>query len=97
VAENLANACMHCNRHKGSDLGSISRVTGQFVRFYNPRTDRWNEHFYLNSGRIEASSDIGEVTARVLEFNLPERVLFRKALADAGRYPTVEALAIMKE
>lgn len=45
--ENLAYACSFCNRHKGSDIGSIDWETGTFVRFFNPRTDRWREHFEL--------------------------------------------------
>jgi len=97
VMENLANACLHCNRHKGTDVGSVARSTGRFVRFFNPRTDRWSDHFCISAGRIEPLSEMGEVTVRILEFNQPERVLFRQLLADAGRYPTVEALARMKE
>lgn len=93
VAENLAYACFHCNRHKGTDLGSVSRRTGTLVRFYHPRLDRWKEHFYLSEGRIEPTGEIGEVTARMLEFNHPERIAFRKLLIETGRYPTVEALA----
>ncbi len=49
-------------------------------------------HFYWSEGRIEPITEIGEVTARLLEFNHPERIAFRNLLA-AGRYPTVEALA----
>lgn len=97
VFENLANACFHCNRHKGSDVGSIARSSGNFVRFFNPRADRWSDHFSIHSGRIESSSEIGEATLRILEFNHPDRVLLRKLLANEGRYPTVEALARMKE
>ena len=67
------------------------------VRFYNPRTDRWKEHFYLSEGRIEPLSEIGEVTIRVLELNHPERVAFRKLLAETGRYPSVEALARIRD
>ena len=44
VSENLAYACFHCNRHKGTDLGSVSVRTQTLVRFYNPRTDRWVSH-----------------------------------------------------
>lgn len=97
VEENLAFACFHCNRHKGTDLGSLSERAGTLVRFYNPRTDRWKEHFCWIENRIEPLTDIGEVTARLLEFNHPERVAFRKFLAEAGRYPTVEALALLRE
>ena len=42
--ENLAYACALCNRAKGSDVGSVS-TSGEFTRFFNPRTDRWAEHF----------------------------------------------------
>ena len=96
IAENLAFACFHCNRHKGTDLGSISKRTGALVRFYNPRTDRWSEHFHANEGRIDPLTDIGEVTIRLLEFNHPERVAFRKMLAETGRYPTMGALALLQ-
>lgn len=94
--ENLAFACFHCNRHKGTDLGSIASDSGALIRFFNPRNDRWNEQFQLNNDRIEPLTEIGEVTVRVLEFNHPERVAFRKLLADLGRYPTIEAMALIK-
>lgn len=96
LTENLAFACFHCNRHKGTDLGSVSARSGVLVRFYNPRTDRWNEHFQMIGDRIEFLTDIGEVTVRLLEFNHPERVAFRRMLVETGRYPTVEALALLR-
>lgn len=46
--ENLAYACLFCNRHKGTDIGSIYPNTGKLMRFYNPRKDRWGKHFQLN-------------------------------------------------
>jgi hypothetical protein len=95
--DNLAYTGFHCNRHKGSDLGSLARRTRLLTRFYNPRTDHWADHFDLQDGRIESLTDIGEVTVRVLDLNHPNRLLRRQILADAGRYPTVEALARMKE
>jgi hypothetical protein len=97
VPENLANACFHCNRRKGTDVGSIDVRTGKFVRLFHPRADRWRDHFYLSEGRIEPLTDIGEVTSRVLDLNHPKRVTFRKLLAGIGRYPTLAALARMQE
>jgi hypothetical protein len=94
--ENLAYACFHCNRHKGTDLGSLSLHSGVLVRFFNPRTDPWGQHFFQNSGRIESLTEIAEITARLLDFNHPERVAFRKLLAEGGRYPSIEALARMR-
>lgn len=95
--DNLAFACFHCNRHKGSDLGSISRQSGTLVRFFNPRTDRWTDHFHALDGKLIGLTEIGEVTARLLEFNHPERLAHRRALAEVGRYPTIEALALLRE
>ena len=71
--------------------------TGGLIRFFNPRSDAWRQHFQWNEGRIEPLTDIGEVTTRLLDFNHPERVAFRKLLGETGRYPSVEALARLKE
>ncbi len=89
--ENLAYACGSCNRRKGSDIGSIDWPGGQFCRFFNPRTDRWNDHFRLEDALIRPISDVGRVTARILGFNDHDRVLERQTLIDIGRYPTVES------
>ena len=97
VPENLAYACFHCNRHKGTDLGSLSLRTGTLVRFFNPRSDGWAQHFRVNEACIDPLSEIGEVTSRMLEFNHPERLAFRRLLMKVGRYLTVEALARIRE
>jgi hypothetical protein len=84
--ENLAYACAFCNRHKGSDVGSISEL-GEFSRFFNPRVDRWLEHFQLDGSIIKPLTIIGEVTARILQFNHGDQVLERQALIAVKRYP----------
>lgn len=55
--ENLAYACPYCNRHKGTDIASLSG-SGTLVRLYNPRTDIWKEHFSLESLQILSASQI---------------------------------------
>ncbi len=94
-AENLAYACAFCNRAKGSDIGSIVPGTGRFVRFFNPRTDRWAEHFILDGVTIVPLSDLGEVTARILDFNNSDRLLERQTIQAVGRYPSAAAVARM--
>jgi hypothetical protein len=54
------------------------------------------EHFCWREGRIDPVTDIGEVTVRLLDFNHPERVAFRTVLIRSGRYPSVEALALLR-
>lgn len=96
TAENLAYACVFCNRGKGTDLGSISQKSGELIRFFNPRVDRWSEHFRISGINIEPLTEIGEVTVRILEFNSIERLLEREALNAAGRFPSPEAAARLR-
>ncbi len=90
-ASNLAYACAPCNRAKGSNVGSIAQQTGVFVRLYNPRTDKWNEHFRLDGLRIVGLSEIGEVTAKTLKLNDDDRLLEREVLRAKNRYPSADA------
>jgi hypothetical protein len=94
-AENLAYACFVCNHRKGSDIASILWRTGELVRSYNPRKDRWAEHLRLQQARIEPLSPIGEITCQMLRFKDEQSVLERPVLIVAGRYPGPAALARM--
>ena len=96
AGENLAFACACCNAAKGSDVGSINWENGGFVRFFNPRTDRWSDHFVLVEDRIESETPVGTVTTRILGFNSTERLLERLTLQDMKRYPCTAALKRMK-
>ncbi|GET36666.1 HNH endonuclease [Microseira wollei] len=95
TADNLAYACVFCNLQKGTDLGSILWRTGELVRFFNPRRDFWGDHFQLNEAVIQPRTDIGEVTARILEFNSDDRLIERQLLIAVGRYPSASALQRM--
>lgn len=92
---NLSYACTFCNRAKGTDIGSIMPGTGDFARFFNPRTDRWVDHFRLRGVLIEPRTSVGEATARILSFNDTERVIEREILQDAGRYPPEEFASLL--
>jgi hypothetical protein len=91
LSENLANACVFCNQAKGTDIGSIHWDSGELIRFFNPRTDRWSDHFALSGYRIEPRTEVGTVTARILSFNSVERLLERQALQLLDRYPNAAA------
>ncbi|MBW4684668.1 MAG: HNH endonuclease [Komarekiella atlantica HA4396-MV6] len=92
TADNLCYACIFCNLQKGTDLGSINWQTGELVRFFNPRRDFWGEHFRLDEAVIQHQTEIGEVTARILDFNSDERLVERQALIASGQYPSASAL-----
>ena len=87
TSNNIAYACALCNRAKGSDIGSIT-ASGELTRFFNPRTDRWSEHFRLEGASIQPLTTIGEVTARILGFNDGARLHERDDLIRFGKYPS---------
>ena len=85
--DNLALACPHCNRFKGSDLGSLDSETGILTPFFNPRTQSWGEHFQLDGAMIVPLSAEGRVTVKILQLNYPERLLERERLIKVNQYP----------
>lgn len=90
-AANLAYACAPCNRAKGSDIGSVDATTGLLTRLYNPRIDKWHEHFKLDGPKIIGLTDTGRVTVKILRLNDNERLLEREILHTQERYPSTAA------
>ncbi|MGA9380947.1 MAG: HNH endonuclease signature motif containing protein [Phormidium sp.] len=83
-AENLALSCTLCNKHKGSDLTSIDPETNQITPLYNPRRDRWLDHFQLSNAQFLPLTSMGRVTIRLLQLNHPDRVKERELLIAAN-------------
>jgi hypothetical protein len=92
TADNLALACVFCNRSKGTDVATLVGEARQLVRLFNPRTDRWSEHFELRGSRVEGKTEIGKGTSALLAFNHPDRILEREELIRSRRYPSEKAL-----
>ncbi len=86
-SSNLALSCARCNRAKGTDIGSVHPESEELVRLFDPRRDRWAEHFRLDGARIVGLTLIGQVTAALLQFNQDERLFERELLQKAGKYP----------
>lgn len=84
IADNLAYACLVCNRYKGSNIAYIA-PSGNLVPLFNPRLNLCNDHFRLNGAVIEPRDVVGEVTARVLRLNTPERLMRRSVLQQLRR------------
>jgi hypothetical protein len=81
--ENCPNHC--CNKQKGSDLASLDPPSGQTRPLFNPRKQRWAEHFSLaGNGLLISSTPEGRTTIRLLQLNQPERVEERKLLQESG-------------
>jgi HNH endonuclease len=86
ILENLALACVDCNRYKGPAVAAIDG-SGAAQRLFNPRTQSWKDHFRLRGAVIEPISPIGEATVRALKMNLDRRIQDRAALQRSGCYP----------
>jgi HNH endonuclease len=84
--ENLALACIHCNRSKGPNIAGLDPDTGEIVRLFHPRTDNWTEHFVWDGPELKALTQIGRVTIAVLMINDPEVIALRKALQEEGAF-----------
>lgn len=87
TADNLALACIRCNRYKGSNVGSFDPETGNLVPLYNPRTQAWADHFRLDGPIIEPLTPEGRVTVKILRLNDVARVEERVLLIELGLYP----------
>ncbi len=91
TSSNLALAFLRCNVAKGTDPGAFIGRPPRLVRLYHPRRDRWITHFGLSGARIVPLTDEGQATVKLLDLNGNDRLLLRRALLKAGRYPSLEA------
>jgi hypothetical protein len=82
---NLALACPECNLRKGPNLATIDAESGELVRLYHPRKDRWSDHFKVNAGVIEGRTAVGRGTTALLEFYAKNRVRLREVIGRINR------------
>jgi hypothetical protein len=87
TADTLALACPYCNRFQGSDLGSLDPETRQLTPFYDPRKQRWLDHFTLDGAAIVPQPPEGRVTVHILQRNHPDRLAEHGCLMQARLLP----------
>ena len=91
---NMALACPHCNARKWAHFDGEDPVSGQQVALFNPRTQRWKDHFQWSVQRpfeIVWLSAHGRATVIRLQMNHPDLVSIRRLLAAVGISWKVEA------
>jgi len=84
VSENLALACGFCNLHKGPNIAGLDPESGELCRLFNPRTDRWRDHFQWDGVRILGLSPFGRTTIEVLAMNDGQQISMRQVLMRLG-------------
>jgi len=78
VLENLAFACMHCNRHKGTNISGLSLPGRALIPLFHPRRDVWHRHFRVRQGLISGRTEVGRIAIKVLAMNRPDQVQLRR-------------------
>ena len=77
--DNLCWACPKCNSYKGDSTAGMDPETGAMTRLFNPREDKWSEHFVAKGAWIVGTTSIGKTTVEVLRINEEGRVRSRLA------------------
>src|SRR5205814_826711 len=83
--QNTCWSCAYCNGAKGSNVAGFDPATDALVPLFNPRTDRWDEHFAWRGPTLRGKTAVGRATIDVLRINATDRVEHRRLLIAAGR------------
>lgn len=86
---NLALACRSCNIHKASHLTGFDDVTQKETVLFNPRLDRWDDHFRIDkeTGAILAETGTGRATVSRLKMNRDTQLVARLRWMQLGLFP----------
>ena len=84
--QNLAWACLRCNRYKGPNVCSFDPETGRLVPLFNPRTQDWMIHFAWEGAIIQPLTPEGRVTVTILCLNDADCIAECQRLLAAGLY-----------
>ncbi|NEO28672.1 MAG: HNH endonuclease [Kamptonema sp. SIO4C4] len=90
---NLWLACPLCNRVKGEKTEEVDPETGEKVPLFNPRQQRWGDHFqWTEDGvRIVGKTPTGRATVVALRLDSdPDAIEVRRYWVMAGWHPPDE-------
>ena len=87
--ENLALACFHCNRRKSNNQTGNDPETSMMVSLFNPRLQRWSEHFTWSADGLLVipQTATGRTTVALLQLNRERIVEIRRADVEVQRHP----------
>jgi hypothetical protein len=85
--ENLALACVSCSLRKWARQTAPDPDGGGEVPLFNPRTQKWADHFRWDGERVVPLTPTGRATAAALAMNRPIVLAIRQEEAARGRHP----------
>lgn len=82
-------ACTGCNAHKSDRLSATDPLTGDDVRLFHPRQDRWQAHFEWSEDFLEVIglTKVGRATVEALHLNRRNLRNLRRLLLTVGEHP----------
>lgn len=86
-SENLALACVSCSLRKWAKQTATDPDVGEVVPLFNPRTQKWEEHFRWDGVRVVPLTPTGRATADTLAMNRPLLIAIRQEETLRGRHP----------
>lgn len=87
--ENLCLACELCNQYKWTKTEFNDPQTGQSIALFNPRQQRWSDHFQWSKDGTEITglTACGRATVAALQLNNSLAVVVRQNWVRAGWHP----------
>jgi hypothetical protein len=86
AAENTGEIIRHqCQCWVNANIAGVDPHSGQLVRLFHPRQDRWSEHFQWQGASLLGKTPIGRVTIQVLAMNAHDQQIVREELLQEGR------------
>ena len=86
---NLCRACSSCNPYKADQTRGLDPITSKRVWLFNPRRQRWTDHFRWSedSVQIVGLTPCGRATVGTLKMNNPQIVRARRLWVSVGWHP----------
>lgn len=87
--DNLAFSCSGCNGHKYNKTEALDPISSEVVSLFNPRQQRWQEHFGWNEDYtlVIGLTPTGRATVEALQLNRPGVVNLRSLLILIRKHP----------
>ena len=84
---NLALACVSCSLRKAARTTAMDSETGAAEPLFDPRRDRWADHFRWDGTVLIPLTATGRATAAALAMNRPIMLAIRAEEVLVGRHP----------
>jgi hypothetical protein len=85
--DNLALACVSCSLRKSARMTATDPETGEEVSLYNPRSQRWAEHFRWDAETVVPLTATGRATSAALAMNRSLIISIRREETVRKRHP----------